>query len=42
MGGQKKSLGEDGWNPDWGRQSGAEQTSAVMEGQKYIGECWIC
>lgn len=34
---------EDEWNPEWGRQSGAKQKSAVMEGWKCIGgylTCW--
>lgn len=38
----RKCGTEDEWNPDWGRQSGAKQTSAVMQAQKYVGVCWTC
>lgn len=38
MGG--KSGSGDGQNPDWGRPSGTKQTSAVIEGQKYITGLW--
>lgn len=38
----RKCGSGDGQNPGWGRHSGAKQTSAVTEGQKYRRGRWTC